>query len=113
MFLEVHDLLLVTKEDQINRKQHSDCVHTAGGHDPEPFAELRPSSGLAEEPDEPSKVRVGHGRLRRDERLPRLVVHVHYAIMIVFIRHVMPSLPLTQGFPPLGIIRLLCACGAT
>src|SRR5215831_2922857 len=87
MLFHMQDFLLFPKENQVNREEHPDGMHAGRRHDPEPFTELRPPLGLAEQTYKPSKIAVGKRRLRSHKRLARLVVHVQPTISSVMGHH--------------------------
>jgi hypothetical protein len=76
MFFDVHDLLFLAEENQVNREEHPDGMHTTRRHDPQTSAELRPPLGLSEQADEPKQIAVGNGRLSGQKRFARFVIHV-------------------------------------
>jgi hypothetical protein len=83
VFLDVHDPFFLADENQVNRKEHPDRMHTAGGYDPQTSAKLRPALGFSKEADETKQIAVGNGRLSGQKSFARLVVHVQRTVLTI------------------------------
>jgi hypothetical protein len=82
----------VVEEDHINRKQHSDRVDAAAGHNPQTMTPTRPPLCFPQQADKSTQVGIRHGRFQSHEAFSGSVENVNASTVLQSARLILRTL---------------------